>query len=222
MDHDFTSEQYRELIQTYTQAAVPPLVPEIRLYLAEQIVPIWEATERWLGKKNVPPPFWAFCWPGGQVLARYILDRPEIVQRRRVLDFAAGGGIVAIAAAQAGAASAVANDIDALAMAVAKANAELNHVAIDLLPCDLLGTSERRWDVILAGDICYEKTLAERVKQWLWSMAARGVTVLIGDPGRTYLPDSGLVRQAQYLVPTTLELENMTSRNTSVLQVVVA
>jgi len=199
-----------------------PLVPEISLYLAAEITPIWQATEETLARSALPPPFWAFAWVGGQALARYLLDHPAQVAGRSVLDFGAGSGIVAIAAAKAGAASVLAAEIDHFAAAAIDANAALNDVAIAVKTMDLLDTIDPRWEVVTAGDVCYERPMADRVMGWLRGLAARGTLVLLGDPGRAYLPSEGLVERAHYLVPTSRELEDRDTRDAIVWQVLSA
>lgn len=206
-------------IRENTALHEPPLIPEIRLHLASEIVPIWQMTEEELEKSGLPPPFWAFAWAGGQALARYILDNPEIVRRRRILDFGSGSGLIAIAAMKAGAASVLAADIDAFAVAAIALNAEMNDVAVAATTEDLVGVENRGWDVILVGDMCYEGPLAARIEAWLRKLAGEGATVLIGDPGRTYLPKSGLEKLVAYAVKTTRELEDTDVRNTSVWRV---
>jgi predicted nicotinamide N-methyase len=184
-------------------------VPEIKLHLATEITPIWRATEAWLAEHNVDPPFWAFAWPGGQALARHILDHPALVAGKRVLDFAAGGGIAAIASALAGAVLAEAAEIDALALAAVALNAAANGVGV--VPSgDVVGTA-CRWDLILCGDICYEAPMTGHIMPWLKSMAGFA-EVWIADPGRAYLPETGLLSLARYRIETTLELEDRTSR----------
>jgi predicted nicotinamide N-methyase len=205
-------------VRAQTAIATPPLVPEIRLHLATQITPLWEATEATLAAANVPPPYWAFAWPGGQALARYVLDHPETVRDRRVLDFAAGCGLGAIAAARAGAAHVVASDIDSIAIQVMALNAELNEVAFATTSADLSCESDSPWDVIIAGDVCYERPMAEAILPWLRGLAHKGITVLMADPGRAYLPATGLEEIARYDVPTSLELEDRTLRTTRVLR----
>ena len=199
----------------------PPLVPEIALHLASEVVPLWQATEEALSRMGLPPPFWAFAWAGGQALARYILDYPEVVAGKRVLDFASGCGIAAIAAAKAGAARVEASEIDAFALAALELNGEANAVEIAATGEDLIGRDEG-WEVVLAGDICYERELAERVFAWLRVLSARGAVVLIGDPRRTYLPKDGLERVISYAVKTTRELEDSDVRNASVWRVLPA
>jgi predicted nicotinamide N-methyase len=202
-------------ILTQTVIAAPPLVPEIKLHLATEITPIWEATEATLAAMNLPPPYWAFAWAGGQALTRFLLDHPDWVQGKRVLDFAAGSGLSAIGAAKAGAALTQACEIDDFAIAAIALNARINKVAIDLVREDLIGVAPR-WDVVLAGDVCYERPMAERVIAWFRALAGRGVAILMGDPGRAYLPQSGLLELARYQVPTSLELEDRTQRETIV------
>jgi predicted nicotinamide N-methyase len=198
-------------IRAHTAVAHPPPVPEIALHLATEITPIWQASEAWLARRNIAPPFWAFAWPGGQALARLLLDEPGRVAGRRVLDFAAGCGIGAIAAARAGAARVEAAEIDPLAVAAARLNAGLNGVAVETLAADLVG-APCRWDTVLAGDVCYEAPMARRILPWLRGLAAAGAEVLLADPGRAYLPDEGLAPVARYAVPTTRELEDREER----------
>ena len=210
----------KDFIRRQTILAAPPLTPEIRLHLATEITPIWQATEESLARINVPPPYWAFAWPGGQALTRYLMDHADWVRDRRVLDFAAGSGLTAIGVAKAGAALVEAAEIDLYAAAAIELNAAANNVAIKVVMDDLvgrgLGADAGRWDVVLAGDVCYEKPMADRVSAWFRQMAARGVTILMGDPGRAYLPGNGLVEVARYHVPTSLELEDRTERETIV------
>jgi len=206
------SDRYADFIRANTAVETPPLIPEIRLNLASEIVPIWQATEEELAAMGLPPPYWAFAWAGGQALARHILDTPEIVAGKCVLDFASGSGLVAIAAMKAGAARAIAADIDPYADAAARLNAALNGVAVETSSHDLIG-SEGPWDVVLAGDICYEQPLAARVTDWLRGLSRAGVTVLMGDPGRTYLPKDGLDWVVRYAVKSTRELADTDVRN---------
>jgi predicted nicotinamide N-methyase len=206
-------------VRRNTVIAVPPLVPEIRLHLASEITPIWQATEESLARGAVPPPFWAFAWAGGQALARYILDHPAEVAGRFVLDFGAGSGLVAIAAAKAGAAGVLAAEIDHFAAAAIAMNATLNDVAVRVTTADVIDTADPRWEVVTAGDVCYEQPMAARVARWLAALAGDGCLVLLGDPGRAYLPASGLRERARYLVPTTRELEDREIRDGVVWQV---
>jgi len=212
-----TPEARRGFIVEHTRLQHPPHTPELRLHLADEITPIWRLTEEALAEIGLPPPFWAFAWAGGQALARYLLDNPQVVAGRAVLDFASGSGLVAIAAKRAGAARVLAADIDPFCGAALDLNAAANAVEIDFAGDDLLDAPPPSWaDVILAGDICYEKPLAERVMAWLGQARAAGATVLIGDPGRSYFPRSGLVKLAEYQVPTTRELEDLEVKKTSV------
>lgn len=207
----------RAFIRDNTRLQAPPHAPELVLHLADEITPIWRLTEEALEEIGLPPPFWAFAWAGGQAVARYVLDNPEIVAGRRVVDFASGSGMVAIAAMKAGAASALAADIDIFCEAAVTLNAAANGVAVDFTDADLLDDpAPADAEVILAGDICYEKPLAGRVIAWLTAAKAAGKTVLIGDPGRTYFPKTGLVLLAEYQVPTTRELEDMEVKRTRV------
>ena len=205
----------RAFILAQTTLINPPLVPEIKLHLATEITPIWMATEETLAEHGLPPPYWAFAWPGGQALTRFLLDHPEWVRGKRVLDFAAGSGLSGIGAALAGAEKVEAAEIDALAAAAIALNAAVNKAAIEVVIEDLIGKSGR-WDLVLAGDVCYEKPMADRVIAWFRILAGEGVTVLIGDPGRAYLPAQGLVEVARYDVPTTKELEDRELRQTVV------
>jgi len=202
-------------ITAKTAIARAPLVPEVALHLATEITPIWQATEEFLAQHGMEPPFWAFAWPGGQALARSILDAPEAVRGRRVLDFAAGCGIAAIAAAQAGAALVEAAEIDPMAVAAITLNAALNGVAVVALMEDVVGSAPR-WDIILAGDVCYEAPMTAHILPWLRAMAAAGVAVWLADPGRAYLPREGLEILSRHVVPTSLELEDRALRDVTI------
>lgn len=206
-------------IRCNTSVAAPPLVPEIRLHLATEITPIWQATEETLARSTLPPPFWAFAWAGGQALARYLLDHPAEVAGRSVLDFGAGSGLVAIAAAKAGAVAVLAAEIDPFAAAAIAANAALNDAGITVRTEDLLDTVDACWEVVTAGDVCYERPMADQVTRWLRRLATRGRLVLLGDPGRAYLPSQALVERARYVVPTSRELEDRDCRETVIWQV---
>lgn len=194
-------------IQANTELTSPPLVPEIRLHLATEITPIWHATEAALEKEGLPPPYWAFAWAGGQALARHLLDHPEWVAGKQVLDFGSGSGLVAIAAARAGAARVTAAEIDPIAGEAIRANAAANGATLTVESADVIGRPGE-WDTVLCGDMCYERPLADRLTAWLRTLAAGGAAVLLGDPGRTYLPKSGLAEIARHDVPTSLELED--------------
>ncbi|MBP2150074.1 putative nicotinamide N-methyase [Xanthobacter flavus] len=202
-------------IRAETRLRPVPLVPEISLHVADEAVPIWHRTEEELGELGLPPPFWAFAWAGGQALARHVLDHPETVRGRRVLDFASGSGLVGIAAMKAGASSVSCADIDPFAVAAIALNGEANGVVLTPVQDDLIGRDDG-WDTVLAGDIAYERDLAEKVFAWLLALAGRGATVLIGDPGRTYLPKDRLEKLAEYSVPVTRELEDMEIKRTAV------
>jgi predicted nicotinamide N-methyase len=204
-------------IRTNTAIGTPSLVPEIKLYLANEVTPLWHATEATLETSQLPPPYWAFAWPGGQALARHLLDHPARIAGKAVLDIGAGSGLVSIAAKQAGAARVTAAEIDDFAVAAIRLNAALNGVAIEATNRDLIG-GETSWDTILVGDMCYERPLASRLTAWLRQLVAQGTTVLMGDPGRTYLPKDGLREIARYTVPTSLDLEDRTMRETVIWQ----
>ena len=197
----------------HTRPGRTVLVPEITLHLADAIMPIWQATEAWLARQGVDPPYWAFAWPGGQALARHVLDTPDLVRGRRVLDFAAGCGIAAIACARAGAAMVQAVEIDPMAAQAVRLNAALNGAAVDSLCRDVVGGPSPGWDLILCGDVCYEAPMTRHILPWLRAQAVR-CEVIVADPGRAYLPDVGLHRIAAYDVPTLLELEDRPLRTT--------
>jgi predicted nicotinamide N-methyase len=203
-------------IRSQTKIARPSLVPELKLHLATEISPIWRATQTELDNAGVPPPYWAFCWPGGQALTRFLIDQKQWVKGKRVLDFAAGSGISGIAAARAGAAQVTAAEIDDFAAAAIALNAKLNKAKVDIVTEDLVGRMDLGFDIVLAGDVCYERPMAERVFAWFEQLAESGVTVLMGDPGRAYLPRKGLVEMARYQVPTSTELEDKDVRLTLV------
>jgi predicted nicotinamide N-methyase len=194
-------------IRENTRVLAPSHVPELKLHLADDAVALWEMTEEQLGELGLPPPFWAFAWAGGQALARYVLDHPETVLGRRVLDVASGSGLVAVAAMKAGAASAIAVDIDAFAAHAAQLNAELNGVNLETSDADPVGQPVQA-DVILVGDLFYNRDLAPRVLEWLIGLDREGKRVLVGDPGRTYLPRDKLEQIAAYDIPVTRALED--------------
>ena len=202
-------------VAAHTAIGTAPLVPEIRLHLATEITPIWQATEAWLAREGVAPPFWAFAWPGAQALARRVLDDPALVRGRSVLDFAAGGGLAAIACARAGARVETA-ELDPLASATTVANAALNGVDVLAHTGDMVG-SAGRWELILCGDVCYEAPMTGHIMPWLRGLA-EAAEVWIADPGRAYMPTEGMTRLATYDVPTTLELEDRTVRTTTIYQ----
>lgn len=206
-------------VASHTTIGTAPMVPEIRLHLATEITPIWQATETWLEQEGVAPPFWAFAWPGAQALARRVLDDPALVRGRRVLDFAAGGGLAAIACVMAGAVAETA-ELDPLATAATNANAALNGVEITTHTGDVVGLPGR-WDLILCGDVCYEAPMTQHIMPWLRELA-RTAEVWIADPGRAYMPTDGMVKLATYDVPTTLELEDRTTRTTTIFRLLPA
>jgi predicted nicotinamide N-methyase len=207
----------RDFVVANTRLVAPPLVPELRLRLADEAAPIWRKTEEELGAMGLPPPFWAFAWAGGQALARYALDNPHIVAGKRVLDFASGSGLVAIAAARAGAKATEASDVDAFAIAAIEANAAENGAAVHPRLEDLVGTDEG-WDVVLAGDVSYEKDKAAAVADWLEGLSRRGAAVLVGDPRRAYLALDRLESVIEYRVPVTRELEDSEIKRTGVFR----
>lgn len=193
-----------------------PHAPGISLWLADEVTPLWRLTEEELGEIGLPPPFWAFAWAGGQGLARWLLDNPGEVAGQRVLDFAAGSGLVGIAAMKAGAASVLCADIDPFCEAAVALNAGANGVALAFTGADMLDAPAPDVDVICAGDVFYDRVMAERVLAWLTAAAARGTRVLVGDPLRTYFPKAGLDLLAEYAVPTTRELEDSAVKRTRV------
>jgi len=195
-------------VRQRTAIEAPPLVPEIRLHLASAVTPLWLATEDALEADGLEAPYWAFAWAGGQALARHFLDHPEMVAGKRVLDIGAGSGIAAIAAAIAGAASVTAADTDPFAAAAIRLNAALNAATVEVTGDDLLDASGGDWDVIVAGDVCYQRGMAGRFADWLKSRAATGALVLLSDPGRAYRPEDGLEQIARYEVPTSREIED--------------
>ena len=203
-------------ILKHTALLPVPHAPEIRLHVADEITPIWRLTEEALGAIGLNPPFWAFAWAGGQAIARYVLDHPQEVRGRTVLDFACGSGLCAIAAMKAGAASATAVDIEPLCAQAAPLNARANGVAVRTVIADVLDRPAPAVDVILAGDVCYEKPMTERVLAWLGAARSAGARVLIGDPGRAYFPKQGLQVLADYQVATTRELEDVEIKRTRV------
>ncbi len=194
-------------IRAQTRLLPTPHAPEISLHLADEATELWQKTEEELGEIGLPPPFWAFAWAGGQALARYVLDHPECVAGKKVLDFASGSGLVAIAAAKGGARHVDASDIDAFAGAAMRLNAAANGVMVHPRVQNLVGLDEK-WDVVLAGDVSYERDMAQSVTDWLDNLRRRGALVLVGDPGRTYLARDRLEPIAEYRVPVTRALED--------------
>lgn len=201
-----------DFVRGNASQTLPPLVPEITLYLASEVLPLWKKTEEELAEMGVPPPYWAFAWAGGQALARYVLDHPDLVAGKRVLDIGSGSGLVGIAAAKAGAASVLAADIDAFALAAIALNAHANGVQLAITGEDRIG-GPAPFDVILVGDLFYERPLAERLLAWLTPLPA---LVLMGDPGRTYFPKDGIDKRTSYQVAVSRDLEDRELRDTAV------
>ena len=205
----------RDFILANTGLQTPPHVPEINLHLADEAHDLWHKTEEELAIIGLPPPFWAFAWAGGQGVARYILDHPEAVTGKTVLDFASGSGLVAIAAMKAGAKSVKASDIDPFALPAIEINAAANSVTITPTLTDLID-QDHGWEVVLAGDVFYEKPLADRLIPWFSKLAERGASIIVGDPGRSYLPKDRLEQLAVYTVPVTRALEDAEVKRTTV------
>ena len=212
-----TPAQRRAFVLANTTAAAAPLVPEIVLRTGGLAMPLWEAAALADDRPAVPPPYWAWAWAGGQALARYVLDHPDVVSGRSVVDVGCGGAIVGIAAAMAGARTVTAIDLETFAIETAGLNGAANGVELTLLETDPIGTDDG-WDVVLIGDLWYEPDLAARLAPWLRGLAGRGAVVLTGDPGRAHLPSVGLVELARYEVPTTEDLEDVTSKTVRVLR----
>lgn len=211
-----TSEAMQTFVCENARLMAPPLVPELKLYLAEESVPIWQKTEDELGEMNVPPPFWAFAWAGGQALARYLFDNPDVAAGRRVLDLGSGSGMTAIAAAKCGAVSVLAADVDQFAAAASLLNAEANGVTIAVTGDDLLSNPPQPAEVILIGDLFYERALADRVIAYIDAAKSQGAAIYIGDPQRSYFPRDKFTLLASYHVPVTRELEDSEIKKTAV------
>jgi predicted nicotinamide N-methyase len=205
-----------QFIRTNTRLLPVPLVPEILLHLAEESVPIWQKTEEELGQTNVPPPYWAFAWAGGQALSRYLLDHMHGIAGQRVLDLGAGSGLGAIAAMKAGAAHVLAADIDPFALAAIRLNAAANGVGLETTGKDLLAGAPGQFEVVLVGDLFYERPLAEQVLAFIERACAGGAAVLVGDPRRSYFPQARFRKVADYAVPVTRELEDAEIKRTAV------
>jgi predicted nicotinamide N-methyase len=207
---------WRGFIRENTKLMAPPLVPEIQLHLAEESLPIWRKTEEELGEMNVAPPYWAFAWAGGQALARTLLDTTDLSNGKRVLDLGAGSGLTAIATMKAGAATVLAADIDAIALVATVLNATANDVRVATTSDDLLAAAPNFYDLILVGDLFYERQLADRVLTFIEAAVAMGAVVLIGDPQRNYFPKGRFKQVAEYSVPVTRELEDALIKKTAV------
>ncbi len=211
-------DELSAFVRERTAPAPVPLVPELTLYQASELTPLWHATARELEGWD-DSPFWAFPWAGGQALARHLLDAPEQVRGRRVVDFATGSGLVALAALRAGAAEVVAWDVDPFCEAAVRLNAALNGLAPAFRAGDPIGLSLPGVEVLLAGDVFYERELASRALHWFRTLAAGGVRVLAGDAERVYAPRQGLEVLAELEVPTTVEIEDAPLRRARVLRV---
>jgi predicted nicotinamide N-methyase len=209
-----------EFIRANTALLPVPMVPEIRLHLAAESLPIWQKTEEELGRMNVAPPWWAFAWAGGQALARYVLDNPSVAAGRSVLDLGAGSGLGAIAAVKAGAASVLAADVDPFAMAAMALNAQANGVAFQTTCADLLAAPPAVFGLVLVGDLFYERPLAERALAFVAAARELRADVLVGDPQRSYFPKERFSRIAEYGVPVTRDLEDMEIKHTAVWRLV--
>lgn len=209
-----------DFIRQQTSLTTASLVPEIKLQLATECTPLWQMTEDRLKQNNLPPPFWAFAWPGGQGMARYILENPELVRGKRVLDFAAGCGIAAIAAMKAGAKSAVAVEIDPMALAAVQINAAHNNVIVENMNGIAMDKPAKGFDLILGGDVCYQQAMSTLLMRWLWLCFAKGTQVLLADPGRAYVPKEGLKQRGEYTVPTSRDLEDSDSRTVKIWELV--
>lgn len=212
-----TPAERRDFILAHATATPTPFVPEIALLTGGPSMSLWEAAALADRRPAVPPPYWAWAWAGGQALARHVLDHPDLVRDRDVVDVGCGGGVVAIAAALAGARSVTAIDLEVFAIEAARLNAAANGVALALEESDPIGT-DGGWDVVLVGDLWYEPDLATRIAPWLRTLARRGALVLTGDPGRAFLPNTGIVELARYTVPTTEDLEDVTTKIVRVLR----
>ena len=215
---------YAAFIRANTRPFAVPSLPDIRLYQADEVTPLWLMTEQDMDKDRLAPPFWAFAWAGGQALATYVFDHPDVVAGRRVLDLACGSGLVGIAAARAGAAQVICNDIDPYAEAAVALNADLNGVHIDFLSGDLLAGPSPDVDIILAGDICYEKAMTGAMLTFLGRAMGKNVTVLVGDPHRTYFPSEGsgggFRKLADYSVRTIADIEDVAEKPAAVWELV--
>jgi predicted nicotinamide N-methyase len=208
---------FRRLIADHTVEVHPTICPEILVRETPTFVGLWEVSEK-LSGSQVEPPFWACSWPGSQAIARYVLDRPELIRGKVILDLGCGNGLAAIACARSGAARVLAGDVDQAALWMTAENAETNGLSLECVLDDLLARLPPvpPVEVILAGDLFYARELAGRVRTWLRASLAAGAEVLVGDPGRAYLPDSGLELLATYDVPVSPEIESVTLRSTRV------
>lgn len=205
-----------DFIRTQTAIVPPSILPELTLHLATEVTPLWQLSEERLKGGDLDPPFWAFAWSGGQAVGRYLIDNPETVRGKRVLDFAAGSGVGSIAAMKAGAKSAIAVDIDFLALNAIRLNAELNGVVVEAVEFFDIEKAPQNIDLIIVGDVCYQQAMAAKILRWLWICVAAGIRVIMGDPGRAYVPSSGLTRLGTYVVPVSEDIESVDSRTAQV------
>lgn len=216
-----STQDITKFIHAHTEIAPLPFLPEIILHQAKEVTPLWMATETWAKETNLSPPFWAFAWPGGQAVARYILDNPTTVAGKRVLDFAAGSGLAAIAAAKAGARQILAADIDPFAQAATQMNAARNSVVVENIRGVDLTAAPRHVDMVIAGDVCYEQAMSHKVLKWLDLCTAEGIEVILGDPHRAYAPRPNespftMRQEAAMKVPVLRELEDSDWRDVTV------
>ena len=214
-----TPEERAALIRAETVVARPLLCPELSLHLITDACRLWSATDQDLEALALPAPYWAFAWAGGQALARFILDRPNLVRGKTVLDFGAGGAVEGLAAARAGAREVWAADIDPFAETAAELNAALNRVRLETTTEDLIGVVDPAWQVVLAGDVTYDGAMAARVRGWLEAIAARGVLVLLADPGRGFLDTTGWAAEAEYDAPADVDADGTHLVRTTVFRV---
>jgi len=199
----------RALVLSRTRVQRPPVVPELQLHLADDMDSAWAGLQAELDDGELPPPFWAFAWLGGQAVARHVLDAPSLVRGRSVLDLATGSGLCALAAARAGAAAVTAVDVDPFAVEATRLNAELNGLSVEVRCEDLLDAAPPHVDVVLAGDVFYDAAMSQRVLPWLLDASRAGAEVVVGDPGRHYLPRALLTELSAHDVPTTRDLEGV-------------
>lgn len=208
---------HEDFVRAHTVIQAAALVPELRLHVATEITPLWTATEAFLKLHDIEPPYWAFCWPGSQALARFILDHPERFRGRRVMDFAAGGGLAAMALARVGA-TVTAVEVDPLAGVAMRCNAALNGLQLSIQIGDICAGPAPEVDVIFAGDVCYSRPMVDHILPFFRRCAAAGIEVILADPGRAYVPAEQVERLAAYDVPTLLELEDKPHKRTELIR----
>lgn len=209
-------------ITSNTSLIAPPAVPELKLHLATAFDPIWRMTEEMFASKNIPAPFWCVAWPGGQALARYLLDHPHMVAGKRVFDFASGSGLVALAAKRAGATHVIANDIDPVSMAAITLNAKANDLELIIEHKNRLNAPVEDADIILAGDFCYEWPMAGYAVEWMRGLVQAGKTVLFADPGRLYAPKEGIEELFSITIPTSRDVEDNDHKTVRVFRLLAA